>query len=76
MKADAAARREDLKAKIDKRAEERDAKAAASEADWPSSTHLMPSTTPSTPSRARKLAVLNALDARVYADEQAKIANI
>ena len=34
MKADAAARRDDVKAKIDKRNRELDAKAAAKEADW------------------------------------------
>jgi hypothetical protein len=34
MKADAAARREDIKAKIEKRADQLDAKAAATDADW------------------------------------------
>ena len=34
MKVDAAAHRDDIKAKIDKRTRELDAKAAASEADW------------------------------------------
>jgi hypothetical protein len=69
-----AARREDFKAKIEKRAEERDAKAAAKEADW---AELDASDAIDYAVYAvydAQLAVLNALDARVYADEQAKIA--
>ena len=34
MKADAAAQREDMKAKINKRADQLDAKAATADADW------------------------------------------
>jgi len=74
MKADAAARREDIKAKIDKRADERDAKAAAKEADW---ADLDASDAIDLAVYAvydAQLAVLNALDARIYAEERAAIA--
>ena len=69
MKADAAARREDMKAKIDKRADQLDAKAAAKDADWAEQDAATPSTTPSGWSR-RPMAMLDALDARIDADER------
>jgi hypothetical protein len=74
MKADAAARREDFKAKIEKRAEQRDAKAAAKEADWAELDASDAIDYAVYAVDGAQLAVLNALDARVYADEQAKIA--
>ena len=49
MMADAAARRDDIKAKVDKRTRELDAKAAAKEADWAESDALPPSTMPAGP---------------------------
>ena len=73
MKADAAARREDFKAKIEKRAEQRDAKAAAKEADWAELDASDAIDYAVYAVDGAQLAVLNALDARVYADEQAKI---
>lgn len=74
MKADAAARREDFKAKIEKRADERDAKAAAKDADWAEQDASDAIDLAVYAVYDAQLAVLNALDARVYADEQAKIA--
>ena len=73
--ADAVARREDLKAKIEKRGEQRDAKAAARDADW---AELDASDAIDYAVYAvydAQLAVLDALDARAYADERAKIAS-
>ena len=76
MKADAAARREDIKAKIDKRADQRDAKAAANDADW---AELDASDAIDLAVYAvydAQLVVLNALDARIYANERAEIAGM
>ena len=74
MKADAAARRQDFKAKIEKRAEERDAKEAAKDADWAEQDASDAIDLAVYAVYDTQLAVLNALDARVYADEQAKTA--
>jgi hypothetical protein len=74
MKADAAARREDIKAKIDKRADQLDAKAAASEADWAERDAADAIDYAEWMVYDAELAVLDALDARAYADERARTA--
>jgi hypothetical protein len=75
MKADAAARREDVKAKIDKRADQLDAKAAAKDADWAGDDAADAIDYAIWVVQDAQLAVLDALDARAYADERAKIAS-
>jgi hypothetical protein len=72
MMADAAARRDDIKAKIDKRNRELDAKAAAKEADWTESDALAALDYAAWTLSSARLAVLDAIDARAYADERAK----
>ena len=72
MKADAAARREDIKAKIDKRADQLDAKAAAQDADWAEEDAADAIDYSVLIVSDAQLAVLDALDARAYADEWAK----
>jgi len=74
MKADAAARREDIKAKIDRRADQLDAKAAAADADWAEQDAADALDYAVYVIYDAQLAVLDALDARAYADERAKIA--
>jgi hypothetical protein len=74
MKADAAARREDVKAKIDKRADQLDAKAAAKDADWAEEDAADAIDYAVWIVYDAQLAVLDALDARAYADERATIA--
>jgi hypothetical protein len=74
MKADAAARREDMKAKIDKRADQLDAKAAAKDADWAEQDAADAIDYAVWMVYDAQLAVLDALDARIYADERAAIA--
>jgi flagellar biosynthesis GTPase FlhF len=74
MKADAAARREDMKAKINKRADQLDAKAAATDADWAEDDAADAIDYAVWMVYDAQLAVLDALDARAYADERAKIA--
>ena len=74
MKADAAAKREDIKAKIDKRADQLDAKAAATDADWAEQDAADAIDYAEWMVYDAQLAVLDALDARAYADEQARIA--
>ena len=74
MKADAAARREDIKAKIDKRADQLDAKAAATDADWAEGDAADAIDYAILVVSDAQLAVLDALDARAYAEERAKIA--
>jgi hypothetical protein len=76
MKADAAARREDIKAKIDKRADQLDAKAAAADADWAEQDAADALDYAVYVVYDAQLAVLDALDARAYADERAKIAGM
>ena len=71
MKADAAARREDIKAKIDKRADELDAKAAAT-TDWAEEDAAEAIDYAILVVSDAQLAVL---DARAYAEERAKIAS-
>ena len=75
MKADAAARREDIKAKIAKRADQLDAKAAATDADWAEEDAVDAIDYATLVVQDAQLAVLDALDARAYADERAKIAS-
>jgi hypothetical protein len=76
MKADAEAKREDVKAKIDKRADQLDAKAAAKDADWAEQDAADAIDYAVWMVYDAQLAVLDALDARVYADERAKIAGM
>lgn len=72
MMADAAARRDDIKAKIDKRTRELDAKSAAKEADWAEGDALAALDYAGWTLSSARLAVLDAIDARAYADERAK----
>ena len=74
MKADAAAQREDMKAKINKRADQLDAKAAGTDADWAEQDAADAIDYAAWVVYDAQLAVLDALDARAYADERAKIA--
>jgi hypothetical protein len=74
MKADAAAQREDIKAKVNKRADQLDAKAAATDADWAEQDAADAIDYAAWMVYDAQLAVLDALDARVYADERARIA--
>jgi hypothetical protein len=71
MMADAAARREDIKAKIDKRTRELDAKSAAKEADWAESDAFAALDYAGWTLSSARLAVLDAIYARLYADERA-----
>ena len=74
MKADAAAQREDIKAKINKRTDQLDAKAAATDADWAEDDAAEAIDYAVWMVYDAQLAVLDALDARAYADERARIA--
>jgi ABC-type transporter Mla subunit MlaD len=74
MKADAAAKREDVKAKIEKRADQVDAKVAANDADWAEQDAADAIDYAGWMVYEAELTVLDALDARAYADERAKIA--
>ena len=74
MKADAAAKRDDVKAKIDKRNAQLDAKMAANEADWAEAEAADAIDYAQWTVENARLAALDALDARVYADERARAA--
>jgi hypothetical protein len=74
LKADASIWMDDVKSKIDKRADERDAKAAAKDADRAERDAADAIDYAVWAFVSARLAVLDALDARVYADERAKIA--
>ncbi len=74
MKADASARREDIKGKIDKRADQLDAKTAATDADWAEQDAADAIDYAEWMIYEAQLAVLDALDARAYADDRARIA--
>jgi hypothetical protein len=74
MKVDAAAHRDDIKAKIDKRDRQLDAKAAASEAGWAEDDAFAALDYAAWTVTDARLAVLDAIDARAYADERAKLA--
>ena len=65
---------DDIKAKIDKRSDQRDAKAAAKDADRAERDAVDAMDYAVVAFYSAQLAVLDALDARAYADEQAKIA--
>ena len=73
MKADVSARMDDDKAEIDKRADERDTKAAARNADRAEQDAADAIDYAVFAFYSARLAVLDALDARAYADERAKI---
>ena len=73
-KADASAWMDDIKAKIDKRADQRDANAAAKDADRAERDAADAIDYALWAFFSARLAVLDALDARAYADERAKIA--
>jgi hypothetical protein len=73
MKADAEAKREDVKAKVEKRADQLDAKAAAKDADWAERDAADAIDYAIWVVYDAELAVLDALDARAYADERAKV---
>jgi hypothetical protein len=74
MKADAGARREDMRAKINKRADQLDAKAATTDADLAEQAAADAIDYAILMVLDAQLAVLDALDARAYADERAKVA--
>jgi hypothetical protein len=72
MKADAAAKMEDVKAKIDRRTRQLDAKAAATDADWAEAEAADALDFAEWAVDNAQLAMLDAIDARAYADELAK----
>ena len=72
MKADVSAKMDDLKAEIDKRADERDVKTAAKDADRAEQDAVDAIDYAVFVFYSARLAVLDALDARAYADERAK----
>jgi hypothetical protein len=72
MKADAAAKREDVKSKIDKRADRLDASTAAAEAEWTEGAAADAIDLASWAVENARLAALDAVEARAYADELAK----
>ena len=74
MKADAAARKDDIKAKIDKRNRQLDAGAAADEAAWAEAGAVDALDYAAWVTSNAQLDVLDAIDARAYADERAKAA--
>src|SRR6266487_4445553 len=74
MKTDAAARMDDLQAKIDKRAQQLDARAAASDADRAEGDAADAIDYAQWTVDNARLAVLDAIDARAYADERARAA--
>lgn len=75
VKADAAARRDDVKAKIDHRTRELDAKAAASDAGWAEAEAADALDFAAWTVSNARLAVLDAIDARIYAGERAERAS-
>jgi hypothetical protein len=72
MKADAAAKLDDLEAKMDRRADQHDAKVAARQADGAEADAADAIEFAAWTVDHARLAVLDAIDARVYADELAK----
>ena len=72
MKADAAAKMDDFQAKVDKRNRQLDAKAAAREADWAEADAADAIDYADWAVDSAQLAMLDAIDARVYADGLAK----
>ncbi|MGY4766797.1 hypothetical protein ACXC9Q_07745 [Kribbella sp. CWNU-51] len=74
MKADATAKKDDVRAKIDKRNAQLDAKMAASDADWAEADAIDAIDYAEWTVENARLVALDALDARVYADERAQAA--
>jgi hypothetical protein len=74
MKADNADKMDDLKAKIEKRSAQVDAKGAAADADWAESDAGSAIDFAAWAIDNARLSVLNAIDARVYAEERAEAA--
>jgi hypothetical protein len=74
MKADAAAKMDNVQSKIDKRAQQLDARAAASDADWAEDDAASAIDYAEWTVDNARLAVLDAIDARAYADERARAA--
>jgi hypothetical protein len=74
MKTDAAAKRDDVKAKIDKRTRQLDAREAADEADLAEGDAADALDYAAWTVDNAQLDVLDAIDARAYADERAKAA--
>jgi hypothetical protein len=72
LKADAAARMDDLQARIDKRADQIDANVAADDAAWAEDDAAAAIDYASWTVDNARYAVLDAIDARAYADELAK----
>lgn len=71
LKADAAAKAEDVKAKIDRRGDQLDASTAAGEAEWTTKAAADAIDLASWAVENARLAALDALEARAYADELA-----
>jgi hypothetical protein len=74
LRTDASAKMEDVKDKIDKRNRQLDAKAADREADWAESDAIAALDFADWAVDNAWLAMLDAIDARAYADERAKVA--
>jgi hypothetical protein len=74
MRADAAAKMDDIKAKVDTRRDRMDAKAAASDAEWAEADASDAIDFAEWATENAGLAVLDALDARANADELARVA--
>jgi hypothetical protein len=74
MKADAAAKMDNVQAKIDQRARQLDARAAADDADWAEANAADAIDYAEWTVDNAQLAVLDAIDARAHADELAKAA--
>ncbi|MEV4538949.1 hypothetical protein AB0J82_34770 [Asanoa sp. NPDC049518] len=74
MRADAAAKREGIKAKIDKRNREMDAEDAAMEANWAEADAADAINFAGRAVESAEVAILDAISARAYAAERAKAA--
>ena len=75
MKADAAAKMDDVQAKIDRRTRQLDAKAAATDADWAEAEAADTLDYAEWAVDNAQLSMLDAIDARAYADQLAKAAS-
>jgi hypothetical protein len=75
LKADASSRRDNVKAKIDQRNRQMDAKVAADEADWAETDAAAALDYAAWTVDNARLSVLDAIDARAYAAERAKLAS-
>ncbi|MGH3117675.1 MAG: hypothetical protein ACRDQ2_11325 [Gaiellales bacterium] len=74
MKADATAKRDDVKAKVNKRNAQLDAKIAANDAKWEEEDAAAAIDYAQWMVENARLAALDAIDARIYADELARTA--